>query len=42
MIKEIIFVTNSHILVQFDNKFVPLKSPKNPKMIADEKEAVES
>ena len=25
MIKEMIFVTNNHILVQFDSKYVPLK-----------------
>ena len=37
MIHEVIFVTNSHILVQIDKEFVPPKNKDNPKMVADEK-----
>ena len=38
MIKEVMFVTNTHILVQFDHKFVPPKDRDNPKMVAEENE----
>jgi len=41
MIKEVIFVTNNHILVQFDHKFVPPKSRDNPRMVAEEQQAEE-
>lgn len=35
MIKEVLFVTNHHILVQFDHQYVPQKMDKNHKMIAE-------
>lgn len=42
MIREVIFVTNHHILVQFDHQYVPPKLDKNQKMVAENKTSSEN